>query len=67
MAHTPIGTIHDQPAITTAGNLEERDAQVERVQERYERLHRLDTAVDDVAGLADACPDWRPHSDDKGH
>ena len=67
MVHQSTGTIHDGPAITTAGNREERDAQVERVQARHERLHPVDVIVDDFGEAAGARPDSRTQADDEFH
>lgn len=57
MTSKSSGMIHDQPAITTTGNQEERDAQVERVQGRHERQHRLAPTVVHITGLAEVRDD----------
>ena len=67
MAYKSTGTIHDAPAITTAGNREERDAQIERVRARHERLHPVDATVDEFGESADARPDSRSQTDDEFH
>lgn len=61
MAHQSTGAIHDAPAITTTGNREERDAQVDRIRARYERLHPGDAIVD----RADTSPDSPPRPNDE--
>lgn len=51
-----------QAAIRAAANREERDALVERVQKRHERLHPV-APVDDAAPRADVRHDVQPSSD----
>ena len=65
MAHQSTGAIHDGPAITTTGNREERDAQVDRIRARYERLHPGDAVVDRAGQCADAHPDSPPRPKDE--
>ena len=58
MPKNSTGAIHDRAGITMSGNREERDAQVERIQERHERLHRVDATVG-VVRLAESRSDVR--------
>ena len=64
MSKNSTGAVHDRAGITMSGNREERDAQVERIQERHERLQRVDATVG-VVRLAESRSDVRRLSDDE--
>jgi hypothetical protein len=64
MACKSTGTVHDPPAITTEGNRGERDAKVELVRARHDRLHPVDSTGDDFTGPTELRPTAQPSSHD---